>query len=147
MRKFGYILGDDSNGVLVLKENRVLIPLNFHNISQKNIYLRQTMFRLLEFLLERGNSGLLRDEIIMRSVWEAYGLKSSAPRLWQVMNELKKKLSGLGVDNDLIMRVEGRGYMLNTAGYEPVYIRASYERFSRFLISRQQTTGMVKRVK
>ncbi len=37
--------------------------------------------------------------------------------------------------------------MLNTAGYEPVYIRASYERFNRFLISRQQTTGMVKRVK
>lgn len=147
MRKFGYILGDDSNGVLVLKENRLLIPLNLHNISQKHIYLRQTMFRLLEFLLERGNSGLLRDEIIMRSVWEAYGLKSSAPRLWQVMNELKKKLSGLGVDNDLIMRVEGRGYMLNTAGYEPVYIRASYERFSRFLISRQQTAGMIKKVK
>ncbi|WP_439024243.1 winged helix-turn-helix domain-containing protein [Klebsiella pneumoniae] len=147
MREFGYILGDDINGVLVLKENRVLIPLNFHKISQKHIYLRQTMFRLLEFMLERGNSGLLRDEIIMRSVWEAYGLKSSGPRLWQVMNELKKKLFDLGVDEDLIMRVEGRGYMLNTAGYEPVYIRASYERFNRFLISSQHTTGMVKKVK
>lgn len=143
MRKFGYIMGDDSNGVLVLKENRMLIPLNLHNISQKHLCLRQTMFRLLEFLLEKGNSGLVRDEIIMRSVWEAYGLKSSTPRLWQVMNELKKKLSSLGMDEDLIMRVEGRGYMLNTAGYEPVYIRASYERINRFLFTRQQTTDMV----
>jgi len=65
MRKFGYLLGDDSNGVLVMRKNRVLIPLNSKKMNQKNIYLRQTMFRLLEFLLERGNSGLLRDEIIM----------------------------------------------------------------------------------
>ena len=105
------------------------------------------MFRLLEFLLERGKSGLLRDEIIMRAVWEGYGLKSSAPRLWQVMNELKKRLGGLGVDDEFIMRVEGRGYMVNTAGYEPVYIRASYDRISRFIFTRQQTTDMVKSAK
>ncbi|WP_368541500.1 transcriptional regulator [Enterobacter soli] len=147
MRKFGYILGDDSNGVMVLRENRVLIPLNSQKINQKHIYLRQTMFRLLEFLLERGKSGLLRDEIIMRAVWEGYGLKSSAPRLWQVMNELKKRLGALGVDEDFIMRVEGRGYMVNTTGYEPVYIRASYDRLSRFIFTRQQTTDMVKSVK
>ncbi|EFE96109.1 hypothetical protein [Serratia odorifera] len=102
MRKFGYILGDDRNGVLVLRENRVLIPLNLHNINKKQIYLRQTMFRLLDFLLERGSSGLLRDEVIMRVVWESYGLKSSAPRLWQVMNELNKKLWGLGIDKGFL---------------------------------------------
>ena len=68
MRKFGYLLGDDSNGVLVMRKNRVLIPLNSKKMNQKNIYLRQTMFRLLEFLLERGNSGLLRDEI-MGGLW------------------------------------------------------------------------------
>ncbi|EMO6445573.1 winged helix-turn-helix domain-containing protein [Raoultella planticola] len=147
MRKFGYLLGDDSNGVLVMRKNRVLIPLNSKKMNQKNIYLRQTMFRLLEFLLERGNSGLLRDEIIMRAVWEGYGLKSSAPRLWQVMSELRKKLSVLGADNDFIMRVEGQGYMVNAAGYEPVYIRASYDRFNRFFMKRSTNTEFAKSVK
>lgn len=147
MRKFGYLLGDDSNGVLVLRENRVLIPLNNQKMNQKPIYLRQTMFRLLEFLLERGNSGLLRDEVIMRTVWEGHGLKSSAPRLWQVMSELKKRLSGLGVDEDFIMRVEGRGYMVNTAAYDPVYIRASYDRLSRFFMNRLSGIEIAKSVK
>lgn len=147
MRKFGYILGDDSNGVMVLRENRVLIPLNSQRINQRHIYLRQTMFRLLEFLLEKGSAGLLRDEVLMRAVWEAYGLKSSGPRLWQVMNELRKRLAVLGVDDDLIMRVEGRGYMVNCAGYEPVYIRASYDHFNRFIFKRQHTSNGIKSVK
>lgn len=147
MRKFGYLLGDDKNGVLVLRENRVLIPVNSQKINQKHICLRQTMFRLLEFLLEKGNSGLLRDEIIMKSVWEAYGLKASAPRLWQVISELKKRLCGLGVDKDFIMRVEGRGYMVNTAGYEPVYIRAAYDVLNRFFITRQYSSELDKLVK
>ncbi|VAL41749.1 transcriptional Regulator CadC [Enterobacter kobei] len=147
MRKFGYILGDDRNGVLVLRENRVLIPLNGNPLSQKPIYLRQTMFRLLEYLLEKGNSGLIRDETIMRAVWEAYGLQSSSPRLWQVMNELKKRLSRLGIDDEFIIRVEGRGYMVNTGGYEPVYIRASYDRLNRFFMARTQNTEVVKSFK
>ncbi|MEP9846557.1 helix-turn-helix domain-containing protein [Klebsiella sp. GG_Kp175] len=147
MRKFGYLLGDDSNGVLVLQKNRVLIPLDSRKMNQKNIYLRQTMFRLLEFLLEKGNSGLLRDEVIMRAVWEGYGLKSSAPRLWQVMSELRKKLNVLGADNDFIMRVEGRGYMVNAADYEPIYIRASYERFNHFFLGRSTNTEFIKSVK
>lgn len=147
MRKFGYILGDDITGVMVLRENRALIPMNTQKINQKHIYLRQTMFRLLEFLLERGRSGLLRDDTIMRAVWEAYGLRASAPRLWQVMNELKKKLNVLGVDEDFIMRVEGRGYMVNTSGYEPVYIRAAYDRLNRFILTRQNPTRMIKSAK
>ncbi|HHT7392512.1 winged helix-turn-helix domain-containing protein [Klebsiella oxytoca] len=147
MRKFGYLLGDDSNGVLVLRENRVLIPLNSQKMKNKHIYLRQTMFRLLEFLLEKGNSGLLRDEIIMRTVWEGYGLKSSSPRLWQVMNELKKRLCGLGVDSDFIMRIEGRGYMVNSSFYEPIYIRTSYEQLNRFFITKPVKSELTKSVK
>lgn len=105
------------------------------------------MFRLLEFLLEKGSAGLLRDEVLMRAVWEAYGLKSSGPRLWQVMNELRKRLAVLDVDDDFIMRVEGRGYMVNCAGYEPVYIRASYDHFNRFIFKRQHTSNGIKSVK
>lgn len=144
MRKFGYLLGDDNNGVLVLRESRVLIPINSQKINQKNIYLRQTMFRLLEFLLERGSTGLLRDEIIMKNVWEGYGLKSSAPRLWQVMSELKKRLSGLGIDDDFIMRVEARGYMINNSAYESVYIKASYDRLSRYFYPHKADVNIAK---
>ncbi|MEZ6877563.1 transcriptional regulator [Enterobacter sp. KBR-315C3_2022] len=147
MRKFGYILGDDKNGVIVLRENRVLISLKIQKNIQSHVYLRQTMFRLLEFLLEKGKSGLLLDEIIMKAVWEGYGLRSSAPRLWQVMHELRKKLDELGVEDNFILRVEGRGYIVNAASYEPVYIRASYDRLSRFVLARQQNTDTVKRLK
>ncbi|HDC4777416.1 TPA: helix-turn-helix domain-containing protein [Enterobacter kobei] len=147
MRKFGYILGDDSNGVMILLENRVLIPLTNKKINQKHIYLRQTMFRLLEFMLEKGKSGLLRDEMIMRTVWEGHGLKSSAPRLWQVMSELRKRLIGLGVDEGFIIRVEGQGYMLNHKYYEPIYIRASYDHFSRFIMTHNHSSEIVKLLK
>lgn len=147
MRKFGYLLGDEKHGVLVLRENGVLIPLISLKAPLKPIFLRKTMFRLLEFLLEKGSTGLLRDEVIMKAVWEAYGLKASGPRLWQVMNELKKRLHRLGVDEDFIMRIEGRGYMINTAGYEPVYIRAAYDWLNRFFIQTPMISEHTKSVK
>lgn len=55
MRKFGYILGDDRNGVLVLRENRVLIPLNLHNINKnKFTYGRQCSGCLIFYLKEEA---------------------------------------------------------------------------------------------
>lgn len=45
------------------------------------------------------------------------------------------------------MRVEGRGYMVNTADYEPVYIRASYDRINHFMSGRPRHNEMEKSVK
>ncbi|EOI2494973.1 MULTISPECIES: winged helix-turn-helix domain-containing protein [Enterobacter] len=123
MKRLGYLLGSDSEGVFFMKEQSLLIPLN---IVSKPVRLRRTMFHLLDFILEKANTGLIPDDEIMRNVWEGYGLKASTPRLWQVMNELKKKLTNLGVEPNFITRVEGKGYIANRAIMEPVYIRASF---------------------
>lgn len=123
MKRLGYIIGSESEGVFFMKEQSLLIPLN---IVSKPVRLRRTMFHLLDFVLEKANADLIADDEIMRNVWEGYGLKASTPRLWQVMNELKKKLTSLGVEQDFITRVEGKGYIANRAKLEPVYIRASF---------------------
>ncbi|EJV1071185.1 winged helix-turn-helix domain-containing protein [Klebsiella oxytoca] len=92
------------------------------------------MSRLLLYLLEKTNIGLVRDEHIMKNVWEIHGLKASAPRLWQVVNDLKNKLSKVGIDNNFIMRVEGRGYLINTMYFEAIYIKAVWVMLDRFMI-------------
>lgn len=135
MRMLGYLLDSGSDGVLFLREQSLLLPLNG---LYKPVRLRKTMFRLLDLILEKGNGELIRDEAIMKNVWEGYGLQASTPRLWQVMNDLKKKLCMLGVSDDLILRVEGQGYMINMLLIEPVYIRAAYKRHRRFLIEKPE---------
>ncbi|EIZ1084157.1 helix-turn-helix domain-containing protein [Klebsiella oxytoca] len=138
MKVFGYLLGSEAEGVLFIKERHLLIPLN---TLYKPVRLRKTMFRLLEFLLKKGGAELIRDETIMKSVWDSYGLKASGPRLWQVMNALKNKLIALGVSRDFIMRVESRGYRVNTNFFEPLYIRAAWEWLGQFLIERPHSAS------
>ncbi|EPM4906936.1 winged helix-turn-helix domain-containing protein [Klebsiella oxytoca] len=131
MKIFGYLLGNENDGVLFFKEKHLLLPLNGR---YSPIRLRSTMSRLLLYLLEKTNIGLVRDEHIMKNVWEIHGLKASAPRLWQVVNDLKNKLSKVGIDNNFIMRVEGRGYLINTMYFEAIYIKAVWVMLDRFMI-------------
>ncbi|WP_265098780.1 winged helix-turn-helix domain-containing protein [Klebsiella oxytoca] len=131
MKIFGYLLGNENDGVLFFKEKHLLLPLNGR---YSPIRLRSTMSRLLLYLLEKTNIGLVRDEHIMKNVWEIHGLKASAPRLWQVVNDLKNKLSKVGIDNSFIMRVEGRGYLINTMYFEAIYIKAVWVMLDRFMI-------------
>ncbi|WP_187389353.1 MULTISPECIES: hypothetical protein [Klebsiella] len=91
------------------------------------------MSRLLLFLLEKGHIGLIRDEHIMKNVWEMHGLKASGPRLWQVVNDLKTKLARVGIDDNFIMRVEGRGYLINNLYFESIYIRAAWVMLDKFM--------------
>lgn len=138
MKIFGYLLGNENDGVLFFKEKHLLLPLNGR---YSPIRLRSTMSRLLLYLLEKANVGLVRDEHIMKHVWEIHGLKASGPRLWQVVNDLKNKLSRVGIDNSFIMRVEGRGYLINTMYFESIYIRAAGVVLDRFMIESQNITS------
>lgn len=138
MKIFGYLLGNEADGVLFFKEKHTLLPLNSR---YSPVRLRSTMSRLLLFLLEKANIGLIRDEHIMKNVWEIHGLKASGPRLWQVVNDLKNKLNRVGVDNNFIMRVEGRGYLINTTYFESIYIRAAWVMLDRFVLESQNTAS------
>ncbi|EME8413589.1 TPA: winged helix-turn-helix domain-containing protein [Klebsiella oxytoca] len=138
MKIFGYLLGNENDGVLFLKEKHLLLPLNGR---YSPIRLRSTMSRLLLYLLEKAHIGLVRDEHIMKYVWEIHGLKASGPRLWQVVNDLKNKLSRIGIEHSFIMRVEGRGYLINAMYFESIYIRAAWVVLDNFMTESQNITS------
>ncbi|WP_440515017.1 winged helix-turn-helix domain-containing protein [Serratia sarumanii] len=90
--------------------------------SLHSIQLRKTMLRLLDFLLENANDKVIANEEILYNVWDIHGLRSSQQRLWQVMQGLKYNLLKIGLPDDLIMRVERRGYFVKSNLVKPFYL-------------------------
>lgn len=93
-------------------ENKTLISLDG---SEKSIPLRTTKARLLEYLLLKSGSKIITDQELLINIWDKYGLSSSSQRLWLVMRELKVILGGFNVSDDLFMRVENNGYLVDIA--------------------------------
>lgn len=113
---FGYMLGAD---FLIVLEKSVLIPMN--NKKATPIHLRQTMFRLLVYLIENSSTEPILDDNIMRDVWEKNGLRSSKARLWQVMNAMSKKLCLKDTYSEIFRRVENTGYIVNKSCIRVIY--------------------------
>ncbi|HDG1679201.1 hypothetical protein ACEZEZ_06775 [Kluyvera ascorbata] len=93
-------------------ENKTLISLDG---SEKSIPLRTTKARLLEYLLLKSGSKIITDQELLINIWDKYGLSSSSQRLWLVMRELKVILGGFNVSDDLFIRVENNGYLVDVA--------------------------------
>lgn len=93
-------------------ENKTLISLDG---SEKSIPLRTTKARLLEYLLLKSGSKIITDQELLINIWDKYGLSSSSQRLWLVMRELKVILCGFNVSDDLFLRVENNGYLVDVA--------------------------------
>lgn len=93
-------------------ENKTLISLDG---GEKNIPLRTTKARLLEYLLLKSGSKIITDQELLINIWDKYGLSSSSQRLWLVMRELKVILGGFNVSDDLFIRVENNGYLVDVA--------------------------------
>ncbi|MEE9668190.1 hypothetical protein V4849_05930 [Kluyvera ascorbata] len=93
-------------------ENKTLISLDG---SEKSISLRTTKARLLEYLLLKSGSKIITDQELLINIWDKYGLSSSSQRLWLVMRELKVILGGFNVSDDLFIRVENNGYLVDVA--------------------------------
>lgn len=93
-------------------ENKTLISLGG---SEKSIPLRTTKARLLEYLLLKSGGKIITDQELLINIWDKYGLSSSSQRLWLVMRELKVILGGFNVSDDLFMRVENNGYLVDVA--------------------------------
>ena len=109
---FGYYIGQDIQLDIIHKH---LINTSGRTKPGKRVRipLRDTKLRLLMFLLANGNKGVITTQRIMVNVWDKYGLRSSAPRLWQVMQDLKLTLSIMGIEDDFISRVDNKGYQVN----------------------------------
>lgn len=87
--------------------------------------LRNTMSELLYFLMQHAEKRVVTDDEIIFNVWEKNDLSGTCSRLWQVMQDLKGKLYKVGIDNDLFIRVRGKGYCVIQEKITPLYTRVN----------------------
>ena len=109
---YGYNIG---NEILYQVSGRAL--LNIKRVSGMSskvhlIKLRKTMAELFLYLLKNATKRVVYDDEILTQIWDKHGLKGSHHRLWQVMKDLKIKVIEIGLTEDFIIRVNGKGYLL-----------------------------------
>ncbi|MDV1364421.1 winged helix-turn-helix domain-containing protein [Enterobacter roggenkampii] len=83
------------------------------------------MLRLFLYLMINGRKEPISKEELFEEIWEAHNLSPSTQRLWQVLHNLKNKLKLLGLNDDFIHNIKGRGYIINNPDVIPVYYRMS----------------------
>ncbi|EMM5417193.1 helix-turn-helix domain-containing protein [Citrobacter amalonaticus] len=110
---YGYLI---DSSVLYLPFQQQLIS-NRGNSCQ----LRSTMSELMFFLMRHAERGIVSDDEIIFNVWEKNQLSGTYSRLWQVMQNLKQKLDEVGVENEMFIRVRGKGYYLMNDKITPLY--------------------------
>ncbi|MBC3231820.1 winged helix-turn-helix domain-containing protein [Serratia fonticola] len=88
-----------------------------------SIELSEVTLRLLVFILQHEKGERLSKDEIFKYVWEDANLSSSNQRLWQAINELRLKLSSLGLPHDFILNTRGAGYSLNSSDVTPLFYK------------------------
>lgn len=111
----GYLI---EGKVLYNYRTKKLICLNG---SGGEVLLRKTMSRVLEYLISHATKDFVTDLELMHSVWDQHGLSSSTQRVWQVMSNFKSRLLILGIDDDFIMRISKKGYLLKKDSVEVLF--------------------------
>lgn len=94
-----------------------------HSMFFKVVSLNETQTRLLICLLSNYQSPVIDKTDLMKSVWDEFSLSSSNQRLWQTINELRKKLSAIGLPDDFIANVHGMGYSINSQHVMSLHIK------------------------
>lgn len=120
---FGYRLG---SSVYLDMENKWLINAAGERQTGKvrKIKLRETMLRLLKFIIENADKEIINNEDIIIDVFESKNLLSSNQRLWQVMKELKFRLAYLGIPDDFILKSASKGYYVKDSMITTLYYDA-----------------------
>ncbi|WP_163313797.1 winged helix-turn-helix domain-containing protein [Klebsiella aerogenes] len=99
--------------------------------NRKNIRLRKTMACLIEYLFEHGLERMVSDEELMVHVWEKNDLRPSSQRLWQVMQNLRRILKDIGIEQNIILRVKTQGYYINSHYVTSVYSVRTHKPFCK----------------
>ncbi|MHA7848476.1 winged helix-turn-helix domain-containing protein [Serratia sp. D1N4] len=122
-RLYGFLLDDN---ILFNIANRKLFyysdESSEHSIYFKAVSLNETQSRLLICLLVNSQNAVIDKNDIMKSVWEEFSLSASNQRLWQTINELRKKLSSIGLPDDFIGNVHGIGYSIGSSKVNSLHI-------------------------
>ncbi|APZ05657.1 hypothetical protein BWI95_11690 [Kosakonia cowanii JCM 10956 = DSM 18146] len=119
---YGYRLGNDHEVEYLPFKKRLI---NYASPGKAD-YLRTTMANLLHFLLTHAVGRVVADRTLQTQVWENNGLSCSSQRLWQVMNNLKRKLAAFHLPEDFILRVEGKGYLIPEEKVLQLYCRQTF---------------------
>ncbi len=90
-----------------------------------SVVFNDTMLKLFLYLLKNGRDKNVSKEELFQNIWEASNLSPSTQRLWQVLHNLTKKLSMVGLPDDFILNKKGRGYRINYEDVTPIYYRVS----------------------
>ncbi|WP_024912469.1 winged helix-turn-helix domain-containing protein [Chania multitudinisentens] len=124
---FGYIINDEfqvdiKSGTVIKLYNTIEYSNHFDCRFSNYLKLRETMMRLLLYLLANASFNYVSNQELLVHVWEHYNLSSSSTRLTQVMSELKARLTTIGIDESFIRASRGKGYTLQGALIVPLYI-------------------------
>lgn len=87
------------------------------------IAFNKTMLQLFLYLLMHGRKRAVSKDELMQKIWEENNLSCSSQRVWQVVNNLTKKLVMLGLPIDFITNIKGSGYRVNYDSITPVYCK------------------------
>ncbi|WP_420301033.1 winged helix-turn-helix domain-containing protein [Enterobacter sp. BNK-8] len=99
-----------ANEVVYLVSEQILISIDCR--ERPIIKLRTTMANLLKYLLENSQNEIISDEELMDNIWEKHNLRASNARLWQVMREMRNRLSEAGLTKEIFYRVGRKGYVV-----------------------------------
>lgn len=125
-RLYGFMIGDEIHfDIHHRKLYRLPGSQSENNMIFGSVVFNDTMLRLFIYLLENGRDKNVSKEELFQNIWEASNLSSSTQRLWQVINNLSKKLSLVGLPGDFILNNKGRGYTINFEDVTPIYYRVS----------------------
>lgn len=121
---FGFMINNDIQFDIA---NKRLIRINTLDSERAIVFgtvlLNATLTRFLECLLTRAVSGDLKvsKTIVLKEVWEDYGMTASSQLLWRTVRDLKKKLTSIGLGDDFIDSVGGTAYSLSKHAITPLY--------------------------
>ncbi|WP_337264253.1 MULTISPECIES: winged helix-turn-helix domain-containing protein [unclassified Serratia (in: enterobacteria)] len=111
---YGFLIDDEV--ILDINKRRLVRFTDESSVNAMTIRmvsLNSNLVRLLSLLLMSSNDTMVSKNDILNHVWEEHNLSSSSQRLWHAINELKRKLSAVGLPSDFILNVRDGGYFIN----------------------------------
>ncbi|WP_145606960.1 winged helix-turn-helix domain-containing protein [Yersinia intermedia] len=123
VRVYGVLIND-----VVLVNVRHGILLHFPHGSTRPcvveaLPLGSTEVRLLVHLLLHADGTVADSRGVLMRVWERHGLVPSSKRMSEVVRDLRRKLSLLGLPPDFIRTVRGQGYCIEGHIITPLYCK------------------------
>ncbi|MBB1202209.1 helix-turn-helix domain-containing protein [Enterobacteriaceae bacterium 89] len=122
----GFIIGSEIH-FDILNQRLYRLPSRHadKSIVFVTIGLNKTMLELFLYLMKNAREQAVSKNELIQKVWEDNNLSCSSQRLWQVLNNLTKKLELLGLPADFISYSKNIGYRITDESIRPVYYKES----------------------